>query len=111
MMLSRVELATAPTPVTHNAPPPRSNTNRPTEVVRQIAMASVNHPEIVPETTSAKPNANLPVPDHGRYIIGEHDSDPVTPGGTGHPGSIASGPADGGRTPVVEIGAPPAPTP
>ena len=110
-MLSPLELATAPTPVTHSAPPPRSNINRPTEVVRQTAMASVNHPEIVPETTSARPNTSLPVPDHGRYIIGDHDSDPVVPGGTGHPGSIGSGPADGVRTPVIEIDPPLAPTP
>lgn len=111
MMLSPVELATAPTSVTHNAPPPRSNANRPTEVIRQTAMASVNHPEIVPATTSAKPNTNLPVPEGGRYTIGDHDSGPVEPGGTGHPGTFGSGPADGGRTPLVDIGAPPAPTP
>ena len=110
-MLSPLELATAPPSVTHSAPPPRSNTNRPTEVVRQIAMASVNHPEIVPETTSAKPNANLPVPDHGRYRLGDHDSGPVEPVGTGRTGGTGSGPADGGREPVIEIGPPPAPTP
>lgn len=110
-MLSPVELAAAPTSVTHNTPPPRGNINRPTDVVRQTSMASVNHPEIVPETTSDKPNTNLPVPDSGRYILGDHDSGPVEPGGIGHPGSTGSGPADGGRTPVVEIGAPPAPTP
>ena len=106
-MLNPVELPAPPAPVTHNAPPPRSNTNRPTEVVRQIAMASVNHPEIVPETTSAKPNTNLPVPDRGNYTLGDHDSGPVEPGGTGPTGNSGSGSSDAGLTPVVEIGTPP----
>jgi protein TonB len=110
-MLNPVELPAPPAPVPHNAPPPRNNTNRPPDVVREIAMASVNHPEIVPETTSATPNTHLPVPDTGTYRIGDHDSGPVEPEGTGHAGSTGSGPADGGRTPVVEIGTPPPPTP
>ena len=111
-MLNPVELPAPPAAVTHNAPPPRSNTNRPTEVVRQIAMASVNHPEIVPETISAKPNTNLPVPDRGGYTIGDHDSGPIEPGGTGPSGSTGSDPADGGGSPVIEVGAPPpAPVP
>ncbi|MEP6913250.1 MAG: energy transducer TonB [bacterium] len=109
-MLSPLELATAPTSVTHNAPP-RSNTSRPTEVVRQTAMASVNHPEIVPETTSTKPNTSLPVPDHGPYRIGDHDSGSLEPIGNGRPGGTGSGPVGGGGTPVIEIGPPPAPTP
>ncbi len=83
-MLNPVELPAAPLSISRNAPPPRSTTNRATDVVRQVAMASVNHPEIVPETTSATPNKNLPVPDHGTYKIGDHDSGPVEPGGTRH---------------------------
>ncbi|HEY2971762.1 MAG TPA: TonB family protein [Pyrinomonadaceae bacterium] len=107
-MLNPVELPAPPTPVTHNAPPPRANTNRPPDVIREIAMASVNHPEIVPETTSATPNKHLPVPDQGTYRIGDHDSGPVEPGGVGRPGGNGIGPADGGRTPVVDVGTPPA---
>jgi protein TonB len=104
-MLSPVDLPAPPVAVTHNAAPPR-NTNRPTEVVRQIAMANVNHPELVPPTTSVTPNKNLPVPDHGTYRIGDHDSDPVVPGGTG-PSDVAGGPGNGGGPPAVEISTPP----
>jgi TonB family protein len=102
-MLNPVELPAAS--VTHDAQPPRSSTNRPTAVVRQIAMASVNHPEIVPERTSAGPNKNLPVPDHGSYTIGEHDSGPVEPGGTGRSGSTSNGSGNGSL--VVDVGTPP----
>jgi TonB family protein len=105
-MLNPVEVPAPPAPVTRNAPPPRVNTNRPTEVVRQIAMASVNQPRIVPDTTSARPNTNLPVPDRGTYRLGDRDSGPVEPGGTGRTGS-PGGSGDSGRTPVVDIGTPP----
>ena len=110
-MLNPVDLPAAPAAVTHNAPPPRGNTNKPTEVVRQIAMASVNHPEIVPDTTSATPNKNLPVPDQGPYRIGDHDSGPVEPGGNGRPGSDGNGPVNGAGPAVVEIVTPPPPQP
>ncbi|HMF86345.1 MAG TPA: TonB family protein [Nitrospiraceae bacterium] len=108
-MLNPVDLPAPPVAVTH-APPPKSGTNRPTQVVRQIAMASVNHPEIVPEHTSATPSKNLPVPDHGSFVIGDHDSGPVDPVGSGDRGngtgsSNSTGPA------VVEIVTPPPPQP
>ena len=106
-MLNPVELPAAPVSVTQNAPPPRSTTNRATDVVRQLAMASVNHPEIVPETTSATPNKNLPVPDHGTYKIGDHDSGPVEPGGTGRLGSTGSGSGNGNGSLVIDVGTPP----
>jgi protein TonB len=106
-MLNPLELPAAPVSVTRNAPTPRTNTNRPTEVIRQIAMASVNHPEIVPERTSATPNVNLPVPDHGTYRIGDHDSGPVVPGGTGRTGGTGDSPGDGGPTRVIDVGTPP----
>ena len=105
-MLNPVDLPAPPVSVTH-APPAKAGTNRPTEVVRQIAMANVNHPTIVPTTTSVTPNKYLPVPDHGTYRIGDHDSGPIDPGGTKGPGDgtgpISTGPA------VVEIVTPPPP--
>ena len=110
VMLSPVELPAAPVSVTRNAPPPRSNTIRPTLVVREVAMANMNHPEIVPETTSAAPNTHLPLP-HGSYTIGGHDSGPVEPGGNGRTGGNGSGPGDGARTPVIDVGLPPQSTP
>jgi protein TonB len=108
-MLNPLDLPAPPVSVTHAAPP-KSSTNRPSQVVRQIAMASVNHPEIVPEHTSAAPNKNLPVPDHGTFVIGDHDS--IDPGGSVGPGD-GNGSKIGNSTgpPVVEIVTPPPPQP
>jgi protein TonB len=110
-MLSPLDFPPAPVSVAHNTPPPRSNSNTPTQVVRQIAMASVNHPEIAPGTTSATPNKNLPVPDGVPYVIGNHDSGPIEPEGTGRPGSGGTGTAKAGGPPLVDIGTPPPPQP
>jgi len=109
-MLNPVDLPAAPVSVPHGTPP-RDNTNKVTNVVREVAMASVNHPEIMPTTTSATPNKNLPIPDGVPYTIGDHDSGLVEPGGTGHPGSIGNGPVNGGGPPVIDIGSPPPPQP
>ena len=106
-MLNPVDLPAPPVSVTHAAPP-KNSTSRTTQVVRQIAMASVNRPEIVPERTSATPNKNLPVPDQGPFVIGDHDSDPVAPGGQLGPGDGGSG---GTGPAVVEIVTPPPPQP
>ncbi|HEV7683508.1 MAG TPA: TonB family protein [Pyrinomonadaceae bacterium] len=110
-MLNPVDLPAAPVTTAHSAPP-RSNNNRPTEVVRQAPIASMDHPEIVPTTTSVTPNKNLPVPDHGPWRIGPQDSGPVDPGGPGNStgdgnstGNNKTGPA------VVEIITPPPPPP
>lgn len=109
-MLSPVDLPAAPVTVTHSAPP-KNNNNRPTEVIRQVAMASVNHPEIVPTTTSVTPNKNLPVPDHGAFRIGDHDSGPVEPSGPAGPGTGGNGPGASTGPAVVEIVTPPPPLP
>jgi|SRR6266550_1880841 len=105
-MLNPVELPAPPTPVTHDASPPRNNSTRPTPVVREIAMASVNNPGIIPETTSVKPNTNLPVPNRGDWTLGNHDSGPVEPGGTGRNGSNGGG-SGVGHTPFIDVGPPP----
>ncbi|MGH9873925.1 MAG: TonB family protein [Pyrinomonadaceae bacterium] len=107
-MLNPLDLPAPPVAVTHSAPP--KNNNRPTEVVRQVAMASVNRPDLMPPITSITPNKNLPVPDHGAYKIGDHDSGPIEPAGLTGPGngdtsSNSTGPA------VVEIVTPPPPQP
>ena len=104
-MLSPMELPAAT--VEHAPAPPRNSNNAPSHVVREVAMASVNHPEIVPTTTSVTPNKSLPVPDSGHYVIGEHDSDPVVAGGTGRNSTGGDGSGDTGRTPVVDVGTPP----
>lgn len=108
-MLNPVDLPAPPVAVTH-APPPKSGTTKPAPIVRQIAMASVNHPEIVPDHTSAAPNKNLPVPDHGTYTLGDHDSGPIEPVGSGERGN-GNGPSNGSQPAVVEIVTPPPPQP
>jgi protein TonB len=106
-MLNPVELPAAPVSVTRNAPPSRNDSNRPTPVVREIAMASVNNTRVVPETTSATPNKNLPVPEGVPYTIGAHDSGPVEPGGAGRTGNNSGGSGDGGPARVIDVGTPP----
>jgi TonB family protein len=106
-MLPPLELAEGPAPVTHNAPPSRDNGKSSMEVVREVPMANVNHPELVPEGTSAIPNKNPPVPDGVPYRIGDADSDPVAIGGTGHNGSGGTSSVSGGGSPVIDVGTPP----
>jgi len=79
-----------------------TNENRVTE--RAVAMLSVNHPEVVPDTVSAKPNTNLPLPEHSVAVITGRDTNPGSIGGP-------EGPATGGRQvvqpPQVVIADPP----
>ena len=107
-MLSPLDLPASPERVIADSVPPRDNGRAPsTETVRQVAMANVNHPELVPEGTSATPNKNLPIPERGPYKIGPADSDPVIPGGLRNNGSGGTGPASGTRPPVIDVGTPP----
>lgn len=77
-MLSPLDMmAPETTPqVTHNAAPARPNNHRQVLPQRQIAMARVDQPNLVPPTTSAARNPNLPVP-NGQFTIGPVDSDPA----------------------------------
>lgn len=106
-MLQPMELAAAPVSVTHNAPPPRDNRNNSTEFIRQVAMANVNHPELVPNGTSATPNKNKPIPEGQGFKIGPTDVDPVLPGGTGRDGNNGNTPGPGGNIPTINVGTPP----
>lgn len=112
-MLNPMELPAAPAPA-HNAPPPTGNTSHSTPIVRQIAMADVNQPQVVPDKTSATPNTNLPIPHGVAFTIGDHDSGVVVgPSGDGRPGGTGTDPNNGGDgTPTIDVGTPPpAPTP
>jgi protein TonB len=104
-MLSPLDLPAAP--VTHNASPPRGNNNKPQPVVRANDFMSINHPEKVPDTPSAKPNVGLPVPDHGTYERGNYDSGPVGPAGIGSRGSDGNGSVNGSDPVNIDIGTPP----
>src|SRR5712691_9895382 len=106
-MLSPLDVVTPqPVSTTHHTTPTRDN-HRPNIAIREIAMASVNHPEIAPAATSAKPNANLPIPEVGPYRIGASDSDPVQPSGPVGPRNGSGNQVNSGGPPVVEIGTPP----
>ena len=98
----------AVTPQTTHNTAPRPNTARPNQVVRQVAMSSVNDPRNVPLNTSATPNRNLPIPDRGSYVIGAHDSDPVGVPGSGRPG-VPGGTNDTVSAVHVDVGTPPLP--
>jgi periplasmic protein TonB len=101
-----------PAPAEHQPAPsqPSSGSNKPLRPVRQIAMASVNQPQVAPQTISAKPNTNLPVPAHGDYDLGDHDADPVGVAGSGKPNGTGGGNTLGGNgTLAVDVGVPPVP--
>ena len=109
-MLSPLDLASMKPATVPKSSPPKSNTSKPTPVVRANNFVSINHPEIVPDTPSVKPNPGLPVPDHGSYVSGPVDSGPVLPGGPGSSGGSGSSGNSSGPA-VVEVVMPPPPQP
>jgi TonB family protein len=89
-MLPPVDLAPA-TPKTAKPTnvPPKSTSTKQVYAERQIAMLSVNHPEVVPEKVSAAPSKALPLPETGLWRLSSRDVDPIgpsSPGGTGRSG-------------------------
>lgn len=79
VMLPPLDVATTqPAARVRNAAPPRGQTNNTEIAVRQNPMASVNVPQIVPETASANPNPEIPVPDSGPWRTGDYNSSPGT---------------------------------
>jgi TonB family protein len=86
-MLPPVDMAPAtPKPAKPTNVPPKSNSTKQLYAERQLAMLSVNHPEVVPVNVSAAPNKALPLPETGLWRLTSRDVDPVgpaSPGGTG----------------------------
>jgi protein TonB len=79
---------------------------------RAVAMLSVNHPEIVPESISATPSKNMPLPEHGTAVITGRDYNPASMGGP--TGPTTTGPRAAQPPQVVIPDEPPpaaAPTP
>ncbi len=76
-----------------------------TDFHRQIAMADVNEPTIVPDKISTAANTNLPLPKHGTVRLGLADSDP----GPGNSRTRSGGEAQGNSVVVVPIETPPPP--
>jgi protein TonB len=104
VMLSPVDFPAPTVAPAHATTPPRGST---TSVLpqREIRMANVNTPQAVPESTSATPNKNLPVPPSGDYLITGRDLDPIGP--PSGPGTGGSGITGTARTPAIEVGTPP----
>jgi protein TonB len=107
VMLSPVELDRA-NPTVQPTTPARGNNSGRNIAIRQIPMASVNRPDLVPKATSVAPNTNPPVPDRGSFEIGPTNSDPGGPIGPGNRIGGGGAETEGGGTPVVEVGTPPA---
>ena len=109
-MLPPTEIPATPTTSSRDVRS-RANSDRPTVAVRQIAMARMDRPDLVPDKPSATPNKNLPIPRSGDYIIGGLDSDPLLPTGTGvnRSSGTASGVLPSAR--AIDVGTPPSPQP
>jgi protein TonB len=113
VLLSPQQIVPEQQPIPNVRPdhPRAANNHDSTTLERAVAMLSVNHPEVVPETVSAKPNTNLPLPDHGTAIITGRDRDPSSIGG---PGTSSNGGPPMVQPPRVVIPdqpPPPAPEP
>lgn len=93
-----------PAPVPTNRPPRSANPAPDRNYFqRQIAMAAVDQPTIVPDKISTTANANLPMPRSGPVRLGFPDSDP----GPGNSGSGSGGNAQGNSAVIVPIETPP----
>jgi len=104
VMLSPLDFPAPAVAPAHTTTPPRGSTTNDVPR-REIRMANVNTPQVVPERPSATPNKNLPVPPSGNYLISDRDVDPIgPPSGSGTGGSGIAGTA---RTPAIEVGTPP----
>ncbi|MGI9066047.1 MAG: TonB family protein [Pyrinomonadaceae bacterium] len=107
-MLSPVDLAPQkPVAPAANPRPPSGNNNGRSYAVRENPMASVNRPDVPPETTSSTPNTNPPVPDVGPWRKESGNSDPGTGEGPGVPGTGGRGETSGSGAPIIEVGTPP----
>ena len=83
-MLPPVDLAPAtPKAAKPTNVPPKSSSTKQVYAERQVAMLSVNHPEVVPEKVSAAPSKALPLPETGLVKFTGRDVDPVGPASSG----------------------------
>lgn len=92
-----------------NEQPRPTNLNESRVTERAVAMLSVNHPEVVPDTVSAKPNPNLPLPDDRAAIITGRDRDPASVGGPGVPVPGGTGVVQPPRVVIPDQPPPPVP--
>jgi TonB family protein len=94
-----------PAPVRTNTPvSPTNSANNRNYFQREVAMAAVDQPRIVPDKISTTANANLPMPRSGPVRFGP-DSDP----GPGNSGNGSGGQVQRNSTVVVPMETPPPP--
>jgi protein TonB len=93
-MVPPVDLTPTAAATSHSEHPRSSDTNRSTVPERQVAMLSVNHPDVVPESVSAIASPNQPLPEGGPVRITGRDWNPPMPG--------TNGPGSGSGRPVVQ---------
>jgi protein TonB len=89
-LISPQDIAPDPAPAPATQPDrPRETANNTNAIAeRATPMLSVNHPDVAPPTIGTTPNPNLPIPDHGNWMLSNRDFTPGPPGG---PGSTPGG--------------------
>ena len=103
-----------PAPAPINRPPAsvsQEHSRTSAQAVRRDPMASVNVPQVAPNSVSAQPNTNPAVPDRGGYRVGNHNADPIAnPGGPSRSNGLGGVGVQGGRgSLVLDVGTPPEP--
>jgi TonB family protein len=109
-LINPQDLAEPPVPdrPPHGDPPlDRADRNN-TIPERTTPMLSVNNPQLTPDTISTTPNKNLPIPDHGDWMLSNRDFTPGAPGRPGVPAG-AGGQVIPPRQIVVDDDQPPPP--
>jgi protein TonB len=106
-MLSPMDFPAPAPKVVRDTAAPKPGASKPTEIVREHLMASVNRPDLAPPTTSVKPNVSLPVPDTGAYRLGDHDSGAIVPEGNGRPGIPGNQNGNNEGSLNIDVGTPP----
>ncbi len=105
-MLSPMDLEVSKPPVSRDSVPAKSKPSKQNVVEREVAMTSVKRPDVMPETVSATPSKNIPIPDRGSYEVTGRNRDPEVVGGPG-PVTDGTGRNAGSTTPVIDVGTPP----
>lgn len=89
VLINPQDIAPQPDPAPASQPDrPRETSNNPNAITeRATPMLSVNHPEVPPLNIGTTPNVNLPIPDHGTWMLSNRDFTPGPPGGPPSPSS------------------------
>lgn len=111
-LISPQDIAPQPDPAPASQPNHTTETtNNPNAITeRATPMLSVEHPELPPPTIGTTPNVNLPIPEHGPWVLSNRDVNPGSPAGPATPGN-GGRVIDPPRQVVVNDDQPPPPEP